>query len=35
MTRIVSAELLDGRFDVAPGLDLSATKYSHELLAHV
>lgn len=35
LTRILSAELLDGEFEIAPGLNLAGPKYANGLLAYV
>src|SRR6478672_9974949 len=33
LTRILGAELLEGRFEIAPGLNLASPKYANGLLA--
>lgn len=35
LAKITEVELLDGEFDIAPGLNLGSPKYSNGLLAHV
>lgn len=35
LSRILSLELVDGRFDIAPGMNLAASKYANGLLAYV
>lgn len=35
LSKIRDIESLDGEFDIAPGLNLSASKYSNGVLAHV
>ncbi|HET7443253.1 MAG TPA: hypothetical protein VFJ57_01200 [Solirubrobacterales bacterium] len=35
LAKIDRAELLDGRFDVAPGLNLSSEMYANGILAHI
>jgi hypothetical protein len=35
LAKITHAELLDGEFSIAPGLDVASPKYANGLLAHV
>lgn len=35
VARIDNLEILDGRFDIAPGFDLASPKYANGVLAHV